>query len=127
MTNDSPALATALAYFQAWTRGDFEAAMAHIDDDIVCQAPAGRLEGPEAFRNFMGSFSQIVTRSEPGAAFGDDSTAVLMYDIDTVPVTDAPGAECHTVVDGRIVHIRIIFDRQPFTEARQAAAAAVRG
>jgi hypothetical protein len=123
MTNDSPALATALAYFRAWTGGDFDAAMAYIDDDIVCQAPAGRLEGAEAFRDFMGPFSQIVTRAELIAGFGDNSTAVLMYDTDTRPVKDAPGAECHTVVDGRIVHIRIIFDRQPFTEARQAAAA----
>lgn len=123
MTNDSPALATALAYFQAWTGSDFEAAMTYIADDIVCLAPAGRLEGAEAFRNFMGPFSQIVARAEVVAAFGDDSTAVLIYDTDTVPVKDAPGAECHTVVDGRIVHMRIVFDREPFTDARRAAAA----
>jgi hypothetical protein len=122
MTNDSTALATSLAYFQAWTGGDFEVAMTHIDDDVVCQAPAGRLQGAEAFRNFMGPFSQIVTRAELVAGYGDDSTAVLVYDTDTVPVQDAPGAECHTVVDGKITNIRIIFDRQPFTEARQAAA-----
>lgn len=122
MTNDSPALTTALAYFQAWTSGDFDQAMTYVADDIVCQAPAGRLEGADAFRAFMGPFSQIVTRSDLVAAFGDDTTAVLIYDTDTVPVKDAPGAECHTVVDGRITHTRIIFDRQPFTEARAAAA-----
>ena len=102
MTNTSPALTTALAYFQAWTSGDFDSAMAYVADDIVCQAPAGTLEGADAFRAFMGPFSQIVTRSELVAAFGDDTTAVLIYDTDTVPVKDAPGAECHTVVDGTI-------------------------
>ncbi len=38
---------------------------------------------------------------------------------DTVPVNDAPGAECLTVTDGKISHLRIIFDRTPFTAARQ--------
>jgi ketosteroid isomerase-like protein len=122
MANDSAALETTLAYFHAWSGGDFDSAMTYVSDDIVCQAPAGTLEGPEAFRDFMGPFSQIVTKAEVVAAFGDDTTAVLVYDTDTVPVKDAPGAECHTVVDGRITHIRIIFDRQPFTEARRAAA-----
>jgi ketosteroid isomerase-like protein len=46
-----------------------------------------------------------------------------MYDTDTVPVKDAPGAECLTVKDGKITHMRIIFDRLPFAEARRAAAA----
>ena len=41
MTNDSPALTTSLAYFQAWSGGDFDLAMSYIADDIVCQAPAG--------------------------------------------------------------------------------------
>jgi hypothetical protein len=123
MTNDSPALATALAYFRAWSGRDFDLAMTYIADDIVCRAPAGLLEGAEAFRGFMGPFSQIVTRTELVAAFGDDTSSVLVYDTDTVPVKDAPGAEAHTVVDGKITHLRIIFDRQPFTEARRAAAA----
>jgi hypothetical protein len=55
------------------------------------------------------------------AAFGDDETAVLMYDTDTVPVKDAPGAECLTVRDGKISHLRIIFDRLPFEQARRPA------
>jgi ketosteroid isomerase-like protein len=120
---NSPALRTALAYHQAWTSHDFEQAMTYIAEDIVCQAPAGRLEGAEAFRGFMGPFAQILTRSSLIAAFGDDTTSMLMYDTDTVPVRDAPGAECLTVKDGKITHMRIIFDRLPFEEARRAAAA----
>ena len=37
----SPALRTALAYYQAWTGHDLEKAMSYIADDIVCDAPAG--------------------------------------------------------------------------------------
>ena len=115
------ALQTALAYHQAWTSGDFEQAMTYVADDIVCQAPAGRLDGAEAFRGFMGPFVRILTSSNLIAAFGDDERAVLMYDTDTVPVKDAPGAECVTVNDGKITHMRIIFDRLPFDAARRTA------
>jgi len=117
----SPALQTALAYFRAWTGHDIDTAMTYIAGDIVCQAPSGRLEGAEAFRGFMGPFVQILTRSSLIAAFGDEEKAVVMYDTDTVPVADAPGAECVTVKDGKITHMRIIFDRLPFDEARKAA------
>ncbi len=46
----------------------------------------------------------------------------LDYEAATVPVAHAPGAECLTVVDGRITQMRIIFDRLPFDAARRAAA-----
>jgi ketosteroid isomerase-like protein len=116
------ALDTALAYYRAWTSHDFDKAMTYVDEDIVCHAPAGRLDGAAAFRGFMGPFVQIVTSSSLIAAFGDDKKAVVMYDTGTVPVKDAPGAECVTVRDGKITHMRIIFDRLPFDEARRAAA-----
>ncbi|HEX3815844.1 MAG TPA: nuclear transport factor 2 family protein [Mycobacteriales bacterium] len=121
---DTAALDTALAYHRAWTTGDFDRAMTHIADDIVCHAPAGQLTGAAAFRGFMGPFTQIVTRSRLIAAFGDDTTAVLMYETGTVPVPDAPGAEYVTVADGKITRMRIIFDRLPFETARRAATGA---
>jgi len=46
---------------------------------------------------------------------------LLMYDTDTVPVKNAPGAEYHQVRNGRITYLRIIFDRAPFDAARQAS------
>jgi ketosteroid isomerase-like protein len=122
MTDTPTALTTALAYYHAWTGGDFDAAMRMIDTDIVCEAPAGPLRGAEAFRGFMEPFSRIVRRTELLAAFGDEDTALLMYDTDTIPVPGAPGAEWVTVRDGRIVRMRIIFDRAPFDAARRAAA-----
>lgn len=94
--------------------------MTLIADDIVCLAPAGRLEGAEAFRGFMGPFAQMLKRAELLAAYGDDSNAILVYDTDTVLVDGAPGAEHLTVVDGRIAQLRIIFDCAPFEAARAA-------
>jgi SnoaL-like domain len=120
----SPALDVALAYHYAWTGHDLDKAMSYIADDIVCDAPAGRLEGITAYRNFMGPFVQILTGSALVAAFGDDEKAVIMYDTETVPVSSAPGAECVTVQDGKIIRSLFIFDRAPFDAARKAQAEA---
>jgi len=117
----STALHTALGYYQAWTSHDFDRAMTLIADDIVCHTPAGRLYGADPFRAFMEPFSQSVTRSALISAFGDDHTAMLMYDTETLLVPSAPGAEFLTVVDARITQLRIIFDRAPFIAAHQAA------
>jgi hypothetical protein len=117
----SPALRTALAYYQAWTSHDLDKAMSYIAGDIVCDAPAGRLEGAEVYRGFMGPFVQILTGSKMIAAFGDDETALVMYDTETVPVKSAPGAECVTVKDGKITYSRFVFDRAPFGAARAAS------
>ncbi|MDG3011724.1 nuclear transport factor 2 family protein [Rhodococcus sp. D2-41] len=117
---DSPALRTALAYFEAWTNKDLDAAAAHLADGFVCDAPPGRLEGVAAFRAFMAPFVQILVGARLIASFGDDTTAVLVYDTETVPVTSAPAAETLTVVDGKITYNRFIFDRLPFDAARKA-------
>lgn len=116
------ALDIALAYHHAWTGHDFEAALQYVADDIVCQAPAGPIKGAEDFRAFMEPFSKVLREAEILASYGDESTALLMYDTRTIPVPSAPAAELLTVEDGRITHLRIIFDRQPFTEARAADA-----
>ena len=117
----SPALQVALAYHQAWTSDDLDGAMRYIAEDIVCDAPAGRIQGAEAYRAFMAPFVQILTGSRMIAAFGDEDTALVMYDTRTVPVERAPGAECVTVKDGKIIHSWFVFDRAPFEAARQAA------
>ena len=76
----SPALETALAYYHAWTSHDLDKAMSYIASDIVCDTPAGRLAGADAYRGFLGPFVQIITGATMIAAFGDDQTALVMYD-----------------------------------------------
>jgi len=116
----SPALQVALAYHQAWTSKDLDQAMNYISEDISCDAPAGRIEGAEAYRAFMAPFVQILADAHMIAAFGDEDTALVMYETETVPVKSAPGAECVTVKDGKITHSRFLFDRAPFEAARKA-------
>ena len=119
--SSSPALDVALAYHKAWTSHDLDEAMTYIADEIVCDAPAGRLVGAAAYREFMGPFVQILTGSKLIAAFGNQETALVMYDTETMPVKSAPGAECVTVKDGKITHSVFVFDRAPFDAARRDA------
>ena len=79
----------ALAYYHAWTNKDLERAMSYIDDEIVCDAPAGRIEGAAAYRDFIGPFVGILKRAGLWAAFGDDETAVVMY-AHRIPSPSAP-------------------------------------
>ncbi|WP_282785414.1 MULTISPECIES: nuclear transport factor 2 family protein [unclassified Nocardia] len=117
----SPALDLARAYFDAWTGHDMDKAMTYIAADIVCDTPAGRIRGADAFRAFLEPFADTVTSVRPLAAFGDETTALIMYDTASVPVPSAPGAELIRVENGRITQSRFIFDRLPFYLAETAA------
>ena len=117
----STALRVALAYFEAWTSHDLDTAMTYIAGEIVCDAPAGRLQGEAAYRAFMAPFVQILSGAKLLAAFGDEQSAVVVYDTQTQLVPSAPAAEWVTVNEGEIVYSRFIFDRAPFDAARRAA------
>jgi ketosteroid isomerase-like protein len=112
------ALRVALDYYAAWTGHDLDKAMTFVADDMVCEAPAGRIEGAAAYRAFMGPFVGMLVRAELFGAYGDDEHAVVAYDTGTTLVPSAPAAEYVTVRDGRIVHSHFIFDRLPFVQAR---------
>lgn len=112
------AVDVALAYHRAWAAGDMDAAMEFVDDGIECLAPGGTIEGAAAFRGFMEPFSQMVLATQVEAAFGDDTQAVVVYDTRSRLVESGPGAAHVTVDAGRITHMRIVFDRLPFAEAR---------
>jgi ketosteroid isomerase-like protein len=118
------ALDVALAYYDAWSKKDIDGVMSHVADDIVCDAPSGRIEGAPAFREFWAGFMKMLNRARLIADFGDATTALIMYDTETVAVKSAPAAEYLNVENGKITACRIIFDRAPFIEARQKAAQA---
>ncbi|WP_028048152.1 nuclear transport factor 2 family protein [Cellulomonas sp. URHD0024] len=120
MRTAQKALETSLAYFTAWSGGDMDAALRHVSPDVVVIAPPGRFEGADELRRFMEPFSRTVITSAVVSGFGDDDTALLYYDTSTEVVASAPAAERHTVVDGLITELRIVFDRLPFEQARAA-------
>ena len=77
MTSAPPALATALAYHQAWTGHNLDQAMTYIADDIICDAPGAQITGAQPYRDFLGGFMNQLTGVQTAAAFGDDTTGTL--------------------------------------------------
>ena len=65
----------------------------------------------------------MITGATLTAAFGDDQTALLMYDIATVPVPSNYAAACVTGTGGKITALRIVFDQTPFTALQGGPAA----
>lgn len=118
---ESPALSVALAYHRAWTGKNLDDALSHVADDIVCDAPNGQLRGLNQYRPVLANFTPIVRGYNMIAALGDAETAVLVYDLHTIPVSSGLTCECFTVKDGRIRRNRLIFDQTPYTAARQQA------
>jgi hypothetical protein len=85
-------------FHRAWTSDDLDRALAHVVRDIVCHTPMGPINGAAQLRAFLGSFSQLVARSELVAAFGDTRVAVLIHHLNTVGGRAVPVAE-YLVID----------------------------
>jgi hypothetical protein len=120
-TSTPQALATALAYHQAWTSQNLDRAMTYIADDITCDAPGGRVSGAQQYRDFLGGFMTQLTGVKTVVTFGDETTAVLFYYPHTARVSDASTAECFTVAVGcftvavgKITRSVLVFDRPSF-------------
>jgi len=117
--SQSAALETARAYHRAWTSGDLDGAIAHVADDIICQAPGGDITGKDAYRSFLGGFAANVTGLTDVAAFGDEEHVVLFYFPHTAATSTAAAAEHFTIRDGQIVESQLVFDRLSFTPQQQ--------
>ena len=111
----SAALEVALAWYHARNDHDIDKDMSCAADGIVVDAPGVHIEGRAAFRDFEESFLPMITGATLAAAFGDDHSALLMYDIATVPVPSNYAAAHATVTGGKITALRIVFDQTPFT------------
>ncbi|MEU6375375.1 nuclear transport factor 2 family protein [Streptomyces sp. NPDC046909] len=102
------------ACHRAWTGGDIGAAIAYISHDIVIDSPNGRFEGRLGFEEFTRNFAVLLKRSTIRAAYGDDTTALLFYDLSFTFGLSCPAAQHDTVRGGEIVHQRYVWDPAPF-------------
>jgi hypothetical protein len=90
------------SFHQARARRDLSCALDHVADDVVVEGPDGRAEGILAFADRLGAELQALERTDLVAVFGDDATALLIHDDQTL--TAAGRAATHvTVEEGRIV------------------------
>lgn len=104
-------------YVHAWLAGDVEKALSFVADDIVCQAPGGRLEGLQAYREFLAPFATSIARGELVDLLVDDTHAITVYTVDLPFAKDYHGVERLTIVDGKITHAISVFDLAPVIKA----------
>mgnify|MGYP003576534178 CR=1 FL=1 len=115
MTNNaSPALKIAMAYHEAWKNLDHATAMKVVADNVVSETPFGRIEGGEALHQSESQFAGMLKGATMVAAFGDESTALLMYYTHTHPIPSVLSAKHFKVKNGKIVEIKALFDKSVF-------------
>jgi SnoaL-like domain len=115
---DSPALQTALAYYDAWRSRDHSTAMNVVADNVIAETPFGHLEGAEALHQSETEFANILTGATLIANFGDEDSALLLYTTHTLPVPSVLSAKYFVVDNGKITTIKGLFDRSVFAEAQ---------
>lgn len=108
-----------LEYHRAWTSRDLDQAMTHVSDDIVCRAPGEELVGKEAWRAYLAGFVPNLTGLTDVAHFADDDRVALFYYPQTAATSTALAAELFTVSNGKIVELRLTFDRLSYAHPDQ--------
>lgn len=110
---------TADEYVRAWLARDVEKALSFVADDVVCEAPSGRITGLDDYRRFLEPFASALVSGELTDVLADDDHAATVYVVETPFGKDVRGMEYLTVVDGRITHVVSVFDRLPAAKAAQ--------
>jgi hypothetical protein len=102
-------------YASAWTSGDIDTAMSYIADDIVCEAPAGTIEGKAAYREFTTTFvTRLLVTGRVTAVLSGENSASILYTNDTKVVPGMRAMDYATIENGKITRLITVFDRLPF-------------
>lgn len=118
-TNSTPA-ALARAFLEVWTSHDMEAAATYLADDVSFDSPTSHSDGKEAYMRGLSTFARVVTGVRILAAFGDDTQALIMYDLATALFGSLISAELLTFRDGKIAADVLTFDTFPIRTAPPA-------
>jgi len=102
-------------YASAWTSGDIDTAMSYVADDIVCEAPAGAIEGKAAYREFTATFvTRLLVTGRVTAVLSGENSASILYTNDTKVVPGMRAMDYATIENGKITRLITVFDRLPF-------------
>ena len=112
MTETSTTAAIARAFTEAWTSGDFEGAARYAGEGVVFDGPLGHTDGKAAYIGGLMGLSKFVGLSGVSilAAFGDDTQALIMYELITERFGNLLCAKLLTFGDGKIERDRLTFD-----------------
>jgi hypothetical protein len=124
MNQGSTPVALARAFTKAWTSHDLETAATFLANDVTFDGPLNHSTGKDAYVQGLAAFARAVTGATILAAFGDDTRALIMYDV-TGPFGNLTGAELLSFRDGKIHSDRLTFDTYPVRQAAVARPPAV--
>ena len=118
MSEHSTPRDVAIAFTNAWTSHDMETAASYVAEDVVFDGPiAGHTTGIDAYMQGLNAFAPVVTGMQIIAAFGDDTQALIMYDLTTAPFGTLRTAELLTMKDGKIQEDKLTFDTYKIRQA----------
>ncbi|MFF4397223.1 nuclear transport factor 2 family protein [Streptomyces sp. NPDC001480] len=103
-------------FVRAWLGGDINKAMSFVSEDIVCEAPNGRFQGLDRYRQFLEPFTNTLISSTVIGVLGDDTHAATVYTTETPFAKDFRGIDYLTVENGKITHAISVFDRSPLIQ-----------
>ncbi|MEU4322353.1 nuclear transport factor 2 family protein [Nocardia fluminea] len=113
MPESAVAVQTALHYFTALTAGNLSKAMRYVADDVVCDTQGRRVSGSRAYRQFIAECLPAIRGATLIASFGNETTAVLIYDLTSPPRLRCRGADRLVVDKAKIVNIVTVVDKVP--------------
>lgn len=116
------ALSTVDAYHRAWTTSDVELALSYVADDVRCFAPDESVTTKHEWREYLTRFVPMLTGAPEHARMVDGDRVALWYFPQTAVTTTTLASELFTVRDGRIVEIRLAFDRLGYVPKEQRPA-----
>lgn len=122
-SNSTPA-AISRAFTEAWVSHDMDTVAGYVTDDVTFDGPVGHSVGRQAYVEGLSKFAQLVTGVKILAAFGDDTQALIMYELATPAFGALTCAELHTYRDGKIATDLFTYDTFPVRGGPAAAAAA---
>ena len=108
MSTDTTPVARASAFTQAWTSHDMQTAAGYLAADVVFDGPASHSVGADAYLQGLQAFASTVSGMTMLAALGDDTQALIMYEV-TTPAGTVTCAEHLTFSADKIQADRLTF------------------
>jgi ketosteroid isomerase-like protein len=107
-------------YYDAWTAGDVDAAVAHLAQGFTSWG-SGNMHSPSAaaFTDSLRHFRQGVARVDLISELYGDDEATLVYDVHVQDVGAVRTAEHFRLSGGRIASNILIFDEWPYQAAKK--------
>lgn len=116
------ALRTVEAYHQAWTSGEVDRALTYVADDVRCFAPDEAVTTKNQWHQYLASFVPVLTGAPEHTRMIDGDQVALWYFPQTAVTTTTLASELFTVRAGKIIEIRLAFDRLGYVPPEQQPA-----